>query len=244
MITTGIASRQGTRPLNADSATIHRLPGTPMTAAALVDGIGNTHAVVNFARTAAEVIARVGARRGPLLGILAAAEMSTAPPGVQVEDGVAVAAVASESGTTTIAWTGDSRIYGWTGSALVQRSTDQTMGTWLRRWGGTAVTLHTDDEPDRTVPTEQAARVLDDMARAALSRCSIATVPLLMIDDPLVILTSDGMHGQISPETLEDLVRQHAGGDPQALANALVAAATGDDSGYRDDATAVVIRRH
>ncbi|MFD4832615.1 hypothetical protein ACFWPV_22555 [Streptomyces uncialis] len=240
-VITAVATRQGTRSHNADAATVHRLPGTPMVAAAIVDGIGNTADVVTFARTAAEVAARVGARRGPLLGILAAAEMATAPPGVQVEDGVAVAAVASaDSSTTAIAWTGDSRIYGWTGSRLVQRSTDQTMGTWLRAWGGTAVTLHPDHGPDTTMPTEQAARVLDDLARAALGRCSIATVPICYISDPLVILTSDGAHSQIPHEELEALVRDHAH-DPQTLAEAIVTAAQPDTDGYRDDATTIVV---
>ncbi|QDY77530.1 PP2C family serine/threonine-protein phosphatase [Streptomyces qinzhouensis] len=241
-VITATATRKGTRPHNADTVTVHRLPGTPMVAAALVDGIGNTDDVVEFSRTAAQIAARVGARRGALLGVLAAAEMAAAPPGVQVEDGVAVVAVTSEeSGTTSIAWTGDSRVYGWTGTRLVQRSTDQTMGTWLREWGGTAVTLHRDGCPDETVPTETAALVLDDYARAALGRSSIATVPLCQITDALVVLTSDGVHGQMPHDTLEALVRAHET-DPQALADAIVAAARADATGYRDDATAAVIR--
>ncbi|MFJ9430078.1 hypothetical protein ACIRQY_10450 [Streptomyces sp. NPDC101490] len=240
-VITATASRRGTRPRNADTATVHRLPGTPMVAAALVDGIGNTPAAVEFSHVAAQTAARVGARKGPLLGILAAAEMAAAPPGVQVDDGVAVLAVSSEeSGITQIAWTGDARIYGWTGTELIQRSTDQTMGTWLRRWGGTAVTLHRDDHPDETVDVETAALVLDDLARSALGRCSIATVPLAFITDPLIILTSDGAHAQTTPAELETLVRQHAD-DPQTLADALVNAARPDADGYRDDATTIVI---
>ncbi|MEU8760915.1 hypothetical protein [Streptomyces sp. NPDC048659] len=241
-VTTAVATRRGTRPRNADSAVVHRLPGTPMVAAALVDGIGNTAAAVEFSYVAAQVAARVGARKGPLLGILAAAEMAAAPPGARVEDGVAVVAVSSaESGITQIAWTGDARIYGWTGTELVQRSTDQTMGTWLRNWGGTAVTLHRDDRPDETVTTEAAALVLDDLARAALGRCSIATVPLAFITDGLVILTSDGAHTQTTHDVMKRLVREHAG-EPQALADAITAAARPDSDGYRDDATVVVIR--
>ncbi|MFJ3769839.1 hypothetical protein ACIPQJ_32850 [Streptomyces sp. NPDC090082] len=235
------STRRGTRPRNADSIAVHRLPGTPMLAAALVDGIGNTPAAVEFSHVAAQTAARVGARKGPLLGILAAAEMAAAPPGVQVDDGVAVLAVTSEeSNITQIAWTGDARIYGWTGTRLVQRSTDQTMGTWLRAWGGTAVTLHRDDHPDETVDTEAAAAVLDDLARAALGRCSIATVPLAFITDPLIILTSDGVHAQTTHTELETLVRRHAD-TPQILADALVGAAQTDADGYRDDATAIVI---
>ncbi|MGW4731677.1 hypothetical protein ACWEQC_21345 [Streptomyces shenzhenensis] len=44
---------------------------------------------------------------------------------------------------------------------------------------------------------------------------------------------SDGVHDQIPAETMERLVR-----DPQALPDALVAAAQEDEDGYRDDATA------
>ncbi|AZK95891.1 MULTISPECIES: PP2C family protein-serine/threonine phosphatase [Streptomyces] len=241
-VITATATRKGTRPHNADAVMVHRLSGTPMVAAALVDGIGNTDDVVRFSTIAAEVIARIGARRGPMLGILAAAEMAAAPPTEQVDDGVAVAAVTDErTGTTLIAWTGDARIYGWTGEHLVQRSTDQTMGTWLRKWGGTAVTLHRDGRPDETVPTETAALVLDDYARAALGRSSIATVPLCQITDDLVVLTSDGVHGQMPHARLEALVRAHET-DPQALADVIVAAARADATGYRDDATAAVIR--
>lgn len=238
---TATATRRGTRPRNADSAAVHRLPGSPMVAAALVDGIGNTDAVVEFSTIAAQVIARVGARRGPLLGILTGAEMAAAPPAEQVDDGVAVAALTNEqTGTTSIAWTGDARLYGWTGTSLVQRSTDQTMGTWLRRWGGTGVTLHRDAQPDETVSVEAGARVLDDYPRATLGRCSIATVPLCQVYDRLLILTSDGAHGQTTHDTLTSLVREHVD-NPQALANAIVAAARGDADGYRDDATCVVL---
>ncbi|MFJ9434055.1 hypothetical protein ACIRQY_30980 [Streptomyces sp. NPDC101490] len=240
-VITATASRRGTRPRNADTATVHRLPGTPMVAAALVDGIGNTADAVEFSTVAAQVAARVGARRGALLGILAAAEMAAAPPGVRVEDGVAVLAVASEeSGTTSIAWTGDAHIYGWTGTQLVQRSTTQTMGTWLRVWGGTGVTLHRDDSADETVDTGTAAAVLDDLARAALGRCSIASVPYCHITDRLIILTSDGVHTQTTHAQMEALVSLFSGA-PQLLADALVAAAGPDAEGYRDDATAIVL---
>ncbi|MEU5158573.1 PP2C family serine/threonine-protein phosphatase [Streptomyces sp. NPDC020875] len=242
IITTATASRRGTRSYNADATAVHRLPGSPMVAATVVDGIGNTPAVVRFSTIAAEVIARVGARRGPLLGILAAAEMAAGPLTDQVDDGVAASAVTNEeTGTSLIAWTGDARIYGWNGEHLVQRSTDQTMGTWLRRWGGTGVTLHRDDHPDETVPTEAGARVLDDYARSQLAHCSIATVPMCQIYDRLIVLTSDGAHGQTTHAAMETLTREY-GDDPQRLAELIVAAAEGDADGYRDDATAAVIR--
>ncbi|MFD3917366.1 hypothetical protein ACFWR1_38445, partial [Streptomyces sp. NPDC058603] len=68
----------------------------------------------------------------------------------------------------------------------------------------------------------------------------VATVGEVGIDDHLILLTSDGVHDQIGRAALEALVREHAA-DPQALADALVAAAEPDDDGYRDDATVVIL---
>ncbi|WP_392900651.1 hypothetical protein [Streptomyces sp. LN699] len=59
-----------------------------------------------------------------------------------------------------------------------------------------------------------------------------------------MILTSDGVHDQMDPTTLENLVRAHQN-DAQALAEALVDAAEDgveDGQPYRDDATTIVIR--
>ncbi|MEU8764786.1 hypothetical protein [Streptomyces sp. NPDC048659] len=241
-IATAIATRKGTRTYNCDAARVHRAPGTDMVAAVIVDGIGNTARKAAFSRLAADCIARVSLRRDPLLGILHGAALNSTPPGMRVpEDGVAAAAVAAPNRRTAIAWTGDALISGWTGEALVRRSTVQTMGTWLRAWGGTAVTLHPQNGPDETVPAEQGALVLDDLARSTLGRCSIDTIPLCFIEDPLVILTSDGAHGQIPHQVMEDLTREHAD-SPRALADAIVAAAQPDKTGYRDDATVIVLK--
>jgi protein phosphatase len=69
------ATRRGVRDFNADSAAVHRVPGTWVVGAAIVDGIGNNAEVARFAEIAAEVAARVGARKTATLGILAAAEL-------------------------------------------------------------------------------------------------------------------------------------------------------------------------
>ena len=61
------------------------------------------------------------------------------------------------------------------------------------------------------------------------------------IKDRLILLTSDGVHDQIPEPEMTALIREHADA-PQALAEALVAAAQPDGDGYRDDATVVVIR--
>ncbi|MEU7020952.1 hypothetical protein ABZ990_09910 [Streptomyces sp. NPDC046203] len=220
------ATRQGVREYNADSAALHTAPGTDITAGAIVDGIGSSPEVAHLAHLAAETAARIGARRTAMIGILAAAELATVPAGVdECPDGVAVLAVARPRRSTSIAWTGDARAYGFDGKRLVQRTTDQTMGQWLRYSGGTDAEIAGD---------------FDTLVLSSLSLCSIATVRSARITDPVVILTSDGIHDSVDHDHLEALARAHHT-DPQALADALVNAARADDTGYRDDATAIVL---
>ncbi|GGZ44659.1 hypothetical protein GCM10010387_43670 [Streptomyces inusitatus] len=243
------ATRRGTRTYNCDAGEIYRLPGTGIVAAAIVDGIGNNPSVARFSRNAAYAIARTAARRTPLLGILAAAGMATAPPGARAgEDGVAAVAVAHPGRSTVIAWTGDSRVYSLPtdGDRLIQRSTDQTMGEWMRNWGDNQfsidlVTFRPEDGPARTMPMAEAAVLLDDVPRSTLAHCSMDTVLMLMVSDPLVVITSDGVHTQLPHGELERLAREYAD-RPQKLADAIVAAVLADPvTGYRDDATAIVI---
>lgn len=97
-IITAAATRQGTEANNADAAAVHHMPGTDIVAAAIVDGIGHAEGTPEWARIAAEVAARVGARRTATIGILAAAELNAAPGADAIEpDGVAVVALAGIS---------------------------------------------------------------------------------------------------------------------------------------------------
>ncbi|MFF9425590.1 SpoIIE family protein phosphatase [Streptomyces sp. NPDC014746] len=98
---------------------------------------------------------------------------------------------------------------------------------------------------------EEVAETQDNWARFGLAQATEMTCRQLEIpeDVPVVLLVSDGISDQVDPDTWEDLCREHAD-DPQALADALVAAAEdgeldeSDGSGtYRDDATVVVLRR-
>ncbi|GAA3384538.1 hypothetical protein GCM10017750_59380 [Streptomyces racemochromogenes] len=226
MIRAAKASRRGVRDHNADAAAIHLVPDTAVVGAAVVDGIGSNPEVARFADIAAEVAARVGARKTATLGILAAAELVGAPAAASISpDGVAVVAIAEPGSDTSIAWTGDARVYGWDGAVLRQRSTDHTVGQYLRINGGVAIEL---------------AEAHDNWIRATLGRSSIATVHFAEVEDQLVLLTSDGVHDTLGHEQLQKLVEAHAD-DPQALADALVAAVEADGDGYRDDATAVVL---
>ena len=103
------------------------------------------------------------------------------------------------------------------------------MGQWLRRNGGVPVEIAEDH---------------DNWARLGLAQASAATCRQVEVpeDVRLVVLVSDGVSDQVDLKVMEALVRKHIT-DPQALADALVGAAEGDDEGYRDDATAVVLLR-
>ncbi|WP_405822068.1 SpoIIE family protein phosphatase [Streptomyces sp. NBC_00838] len=229
MIRTAHATREGTALDNADAAKVYVLADGTV-GAAVIDGIGHGPHTSRTAPLLAEVAARISARRGPLAGLLGAAEL-VADEGADGEEanGVGVALILRPEGRPArAAWVGDCRAYGWDGQHLTLYTTDQTMGQWAR--------LHGD------VPIEIAAHH-DSWVRVSLADATVATVREVGIPDGLLLLTSDGIHDQITPDALTALVREHAT-DPQVLASALVAAAQPDDDGYRDDATAVVISVH
>ncbi|MCG7524780.1 hypothetical protein MHW47_10060 [Streptomyces sp. OfavH-34-F] len=108
-----------------------------LTAAAVVDGIGNFPEVAELSRLAAQVAARVGARRGPMSGRLAAAELYGDPGTTDVQpDAVAVLALAEPGKDARRAWIGDCRAWGFDGRRLRQYTTDHSMGEHLRYNGG------------------------------------------------------------------------------------------------------------
>lgn len=227
--TVGVAQRPGTEPGCADGHDVQRHGGKVY--AAVVDGAGHRAETVRYAALAPAVITHIGATLGGLAGLITAGQMAHAydrPPHMP-----AVYARAEPGQPTSVHWIGDCRAYGWDGTALTQWSTDQTMGEWLRWNGGRTISI---------VPAE-VAESQDNWSLLGLAQASAATCRQLQIpaEIPLVLLTSDGVHDQVDKETVEDLCRAHAD-DPQALADALVHAAITDEDGYRDDATAIVIR--
>jgi PPM family protein phosphatase len=217
------ATRQGSRAFNCDAARVF-LADDGTVAAAVVDGIGSDDVGSWAAVLCAETASRVGVRRGPLAGLLSAGDL-VADPGAHA-NGVAVLAVVSGADPVEVAWIGDCRAYGWDGAVLRQYTTDHTVGEQLRRNGA---------------PLELAAEH-DNWIKTSLADAVVATVYRVQIDAPLVLLTSDGVHDQVDHDVLTGLVAEHNGGDLQALAEAIVAAAREAD-GYRDDATVVVIAR-
>ncbi|MFJ6704592.1 MULTISPECIES: hypothetical protein [unclassified Streptomyces] len=226
-IRTALATREGTAADNADAARVYRL-ADGMVGAAVIDGIGHGPHTSTTAPLLAEVAARISARRGPLGGLLTAAELIADKGADGSEaDAVAVAARAIPGDDiTVINWTGDARAYGWDGRRLELYTDDHTVGKQLRA-NGVALEI---------------AREHDNWLRTSLARATIGTVYTAGIRDHLVILTTDGVHDQIPADLLTSLVRDHED-DPDALAAALVAAAQDNPDGYRDDATTVIIRR-
>lgn len=220
---TASASRAGTRRYNCDATVIWETDAR--TAAVVVDGIGNSREVADTARLLADVAARVAAHRGGLAGMLSAGELLRAPAlDGENPDAVAVVAVAYETGTL-VYWAGDARAYGWDGDELRQYTTDHTVGQQLR---------------DNGVPLEIAAEH-DNWIRSTMAHLTVASVFEAEIDEPVVLLTSDGVHDQVPHEVLVKLLRQHRF-DLEELAKAIVAAAE-DRNGYRDDATVIVLAR-
>ncbi|MEQ4610666.1 SpoIIE family protein phosphatase [Streptomyces cavourensis] len=224
-IITGLATREGTAEDNADAARVYVLADGTV-GAAVIDGIGHGPHTAATTPLLAEVAARIAARRDPLAGLLTASEL-IADEGADGEeaDAVAVAVRARpDDDIAIVTWTGDSRAYGWNGQRLNLYTDDHTVGAQLRANG---VSL-------------KIAREHDNWLRTSLARASIGTVYTAGIRDDLIVLTSDGVHDQMTMDDMVALVREHAQ-DPQTLADALVATARADESGYRDDATVVVI---
>ncbi|MFJ9260477.1 hypothetical protein ACIRP4_09435 [Streptomyces bacillaris] len=223
MIRTGYATREGTAADNADAARVYVLSDGAV-GAAVIDGIGHGPHTSATAPLLAETAARVTAHRGALAGILSAG-LLIADDGHDGEEAnaVGVAVLVDDAGTRA-AWVGDCDVLGWDGTRLRRYSTPQVMGEWVRQYG----------------PSVEIAAHYDDWVRVSLHSATVATVGEVDIPDSVVILLSDGVHDQVAMSVMEDLAREHHR-DPQALATALVAAAQADESGYRDDATAVVI---
>ncbi|OPC85177.1 hypothetical protein B4N89_20475 [Embleya scabrispora] len=219
-----IATREGTSGPIADAATAYTSTTTDRTAVALVDGMGHDPDIVRLAPMLAETAARVGAVRGGLAGLLSAGLLLHDPG----PDAVAVLAVTHQGGGAEIVWAGDSRAYHWDGTELQLLTTDHNLAAYLSRAAREA----------GDVPVS----ALADFVGISLGTAVPATVPYVSVPaGGLLILTTDGVHDQVEPAAIEALVRKYAV-DPQALADALVAAAEPDIDGYRDDATAMVIR--
>ncbi|MEU3133189.1 SpoIIE family protein phosphatase [Streptomyces sp. NPDC006854] len=229
MTVIGIAQREGTAGPIADAAASYTSTSTAHTAVALIDGSGHDEDVVRLAPMLAETAVRVGAVRGPLAGLLSAGALVHDPsPDRSGPDAVGVLYVRRPDERGFVVWVGDCRAYHWDGKALQQMTSDHTLAAYLSRAAKEA----------GTVPVT----ALSDFVGIKLGQAVPATVPFVSVPAAgTLILTTDGVHDQTSREAIEVLVQEHAHA-PQTLADALVAAARSNSEGYRDDATALVVR--
>lgn len=140
-------------------------------------------------------------------------------------DAIAVVAVARPGHGALVSWSGDCRGYGFDGQRLRQYTTDQTVGEQLRRNGA---------------PLAVAADH-DNWLHASLREAVVASIYEVEIPPgELVLLVSDGAVAGVEHGVLESVAAERAG-DPAGLAGAVVELPEAEGSGYRDDATAVVL---
>ncbi|MFE3502938.1 hypothetical protein [Kitasatospora sp. NPDC059160] len=235
-VLTAVATAAGATGVTGDAAYVHTLADGTV-AACLVDGIGHSPRITARAAFLAEVGARIGATRGPLHGLLTAAEMISdpGPEDCPEEDAVAVVAVAHpDRGEVSIAWTGDCAAWSYDPDTekVVRLTTDHTMGEFLRQ-------VHPGGPPAR-------ADHHDDWVRVSLARSSIATVRETETTARLVLLASDGVHKPLG-DGFADLIRSVAPlHGPQRLVDVLLQSALAravypHQKGERDDATVIVL---
>ncbi|MFD0206009.1 MULTISPECIES: PP2C family protein-serine/threonine phosphatase [Saccharothrix] len=217
----GVATSRGpNRPLNADAHAQHWYRGT--FAAAVVDGIGSTPEVADFARTTAAVAARMAARQTPVLGVTAAAAPYADLDDDSTEPGGAIVVASVRAGEDwRVAYAGDSSAYGLKDDGTLHRfTTPHTLGEELRQQG---------------VPDAEAA-AHDHKLRHHLGRVPLYGVEGFEANARLLVLASDGL--KVPHDELRGLLLEH-GDDPQRCAEELHAAARA--RGSRDDVTVLVI---
>ncbi len=129
----------------------------------------------------------------------------------------------------TVAHVGDSRLYAFSGGAAEQLTADDS-------WA--AVMLARDPSLDPAIlKTHPMRNALTSVIGAKL-QVDVHVGERVMTRDDLLLMTTDGVHGVLSPATLAETCAETA--DLQELAGRLVREAM--DTGSRDNCTAVVVR--
>ncbi|RJQ77782.1 hypothetical protein D5S17_15325 [Pseudonocardiaceae bacterium YIM PH 21723] len=225
----GFASAQGSGEFCFDAAARHDFYET--TAVTVIDGIGRGPGVNTAAALCAEVAVRVGARNGELAGIMAAAELLTDNRAVRpTPNAVGVLAVRRPGNPIRLAYVGDCRAWGFSGGTLHQLTVDHNLGEQMRQQG---------------LPEEIASQN-DNVVLTTLGRATVATTPVSATDAPLVVLTTDGVHGVLDLEAMVQIIKEHKDEGAQKMADEMVAAALEvppSASGYKDDMTVAVLYR-
>ncbi|MEU7611119.1 hypothetical protein [Micromonospora sp. NPDC049204] len=223
-----IAYDQGPRQVHADAAAVYRDPSTGRQGFCVTDGIGDDYEPATAAYTAAWSAAAAAATGGAAAGLHTARTIwhrhyDHAPAG---QEGNALAVVAAPIDTANgggfdIAWCGDARAYAYEAATLTQITTDHTEAQHMR---------------DTGMPAQWIGPRAENTVRASVGRGDIASVRIL---DPVgrLLLCSDGVHRQLSPDAMTRILRVHE--SPRNAATRLIRAAR--QAGSTDNATALVI---
>lgn len=246
-LTLASATHVGGRTANADAAAVEHNPLGA--AAAVVDGIGSSPAVVVAARRAAEQAAIVASHRGAQAGIMAAADTMPGYPGAPN----AVAAVVSvePGGRIEIAHVGDVAVWTWSaaisGPGLQRWTVDQTAGEHIAHLLRSPNLTPADCEALERVGGAVGALcdyVLNGLVYATISTISWTPLRGEHAEVDLILLTSDGVHKRLDHDQIAELIARYAT-DADALVEHLVHAAVtatvSDPDEAADNATAAVI---
>lgn len=205
------ASAQGPRSVNADAVGAYGDPG--QTVFALADGVGDDHTAARAARIACAAAVRTPPGEGPIAALLAAQRAVRADPAAG--DCVLVVALPFAGGYR-IGWVGDVRAYAWTGSTLRPLTKDHTLAEYFR------------DRGEEVVPRME--HIVTTSVRTAeataFGRAEVRGLAGLL-------LTSDGVHKNLSLAAMAELVRR-AGNSAQSLVDSALAV------GGTDNATALL----
>ena len=139
--------------------------------------------------------------------------------------GTTVTAVLLRNGNARWVHVGDSRLYLWRAQRLIQVTKDQNMAQFLLEEGEIT------EEEARIHPSRN---LLDQCV--GCGECEPETGRLKVKSGDLILLTTDGLHGEISLETMTSILASPA--NIETKARSLIQAAL--DAGGRDNITVVI----
>ena len=124
---------------------------------------------------------------------------------------------------------GDSRIYALTGGAFVQLTTDDSWVASLRK-----------GDPSAEVAARHPMRHVLTNVVGAREQVELEVLERQLVDGDVLLLCSDGLHGELDDETMAGVIRDQA--EPQAIADTLVAMTLKRRA--PDNVTALVVKYH
>lgn len=170
----------------------------------------------------------------------------------QNRGGTTFSAIIATEGRLGLAHIGDSRVYLIRNNSLIQLTEDHTLATILDNLGD----LGKNDPKPKDVRDRTISRFLTTAMEVPFSRIDTISADALrtlnepedlalgqgitLLPDDLLVLSSDGLHEDLSLEKLLQITQQH--NSPQHIADALCSAALQSQS--KDNITVLVIRAH